>query len=243
MNCNPGQAARLRLFCFPYAGGSAAIYRPWVEGLGTHAEVWAVEYPAHGLRRFEPAVASIHHLADAIHQAIVPHLDRPFAFFGHSMGALIGFEVLRRLKAAGAPEAASLFVSGCRGPSCESRRRPTFDLPEPEFVEELRLLGGTPSEVLDDDELMRFLMPTLRADFEASETYAYSDGPKLTCPAFAYGGLQDAEVTSEDLATWQRECSLPLKVRMFPGDHFFIHNAQSTLLRVLWSDLMSLHRP
>jgi surfactin synthase thioesterase subunit len=225
------------LFCFPYAGGSAAIFRPWAEGLRT--DVWAVEYPGRGLRRSEPPARRLRALVDVIVPAITPYLDRPFALFGHSMGALVSFELLRRLKAANAPEPISFLISGCRAPRIAGERKHIHDLPEPEFIEELRSLGGTPDEVLADRELLQLLLPTLRADFEASETYSRGEGPKIPCPTFVYGGMQDPEVTREDLEAWRDECSSTFRLRLFPGNHFFIHSAQVTLLRVLSRDLLS----
>jgi surfactin synthase thioesterase subunit len=240
VNHYPDQAATLRLFCFPYAGGSAAIFRDWVDARPANLEIWAIEYPGRGLRRGETPARTLRPLAQEISGAIRPYLDRPFAFFGHSMGALVGFEVIRELKITSGPEPVGFFVSGCRGPKVVRTRRLTYDLPAEEFVEELRLLGGTPEEILADGELLRYLMPTLRADFEASETYHYRDGLRISCPVFAYGGMQDIEVAREELAAWQDVCGPLFQLRMFPGDHFFIHTAQSTLLRVLWRDLMGV---
>lgn len=227
----------MRLFCFPYAGGSAAIFRPWAGGSRAHFDVWAVEYPGRGLRRSEPPATSLHVLIDAITGAIAPFLDRPFAFFGHSMGALVGFEVLRALKTAQGPEPTGFFASGCQGPRLKGKRDSIHKLPEREFIEELRSLGGTPEELLAEKALLRLLMPALRADFEACATYRCTEGPKISCPTFAYGGMQDPEVTREDLDAWRGECSSLFRLRMFPGNHFFIHSAESTLLHVLSRDL------
>jgi surfactin synthase thioesterase subunit len=177
-------------------------------------------------------------LADALAPAITPYLDRPFALFGHSMGGIVIFELLRRLKAVSAPEPVSVFISGCRAPNLVSNGKCIWDLPEPEFADELRSLGGTPEEVLADRELFQLLLPTLRADFEASQTYDYVKGSRIPCPAFVYGGMQDSEVTREDLEAWQDECGSSFRLRLFPGNHFFLHTSQVTLLRVLSIDLL-----
>lgn len=234
INYQSNKTATVRLFCFPYAGGSAAIFRSWA---GAHFDVWAVEYPGRGLRRSEPPVTGLQVLVDAIFQQIEPLLDRPFAMFGHSMGALVAFEVVRALQAAKGPEPTSFFASGSPAPRLDRKRANIHQLPELEFLKELRSLGGTPEEVLGDSELLRLLIPTLRADFEAAATYQWNEGPKILCPTFVYGGMQDPDVTRADLEAWQDECSSSFRLRMFPGNHFFIRSAESTLLRVLTRDL------
>jgi medium-chain acyl-[acyl-carrier-protein] hydrolase len=228
--------ANPRLFCFPYAGGSAAIFRHWSQRIPF--EIFAVEYPGRGLRRSEPPATRSSVLIDQIVAAIRPYLDRPFAVFGHSMGAFVSFEVLRRLRAAGAPDPTGFVVSGCRAPTVKARRKPAHTLPESEFIEELRSLGGTPDEVLADRDLLRLLLPTLRADFELAETYVCKAGPKISCPVFAYAGIKDPDITREEVEAWRDECASSFRLRIFPGDHFFIHSAEALLLHALSHDLL-----
>ena len=144
----PGGGARLRLFCFPYAGGSALIYRDWPAKLPAEIEVCPAQLPGRGNRRHEPCYTNLRRLAEGAATAIVPYLDRPFAFFGHSMGALVGFEVARELRRRGAPVPVHLLVSGRAGPQVPKRTPITYNLPEPLFIERLRQLNGTPREVL-----------------------------------------------------------------------------------------------
>jgi len=118
-------------------------------------------------------------------------MDVTFAFYGHSMGAMIAFEAARRLRCMGVDGPAHLFVGACRAPRLASEREITYDLPEPEFIEELRRRGGTPTEVLGHEELLHLLLPLLRADFAVIETYSYAEGPPLDCPLTAFGGLED----------------------------------------------------
>lgn len=228
--------AKARLFCFPYAGGSAAMFRQWPQWLPF--DVFAVEYPGRGLRRLESPATRLSTLTDQIVPAITPYLDRPFAVFGHSMGAFVSFEVLRRLKAEGAPDAAGFVVSGSRAPTVPARRKPAHALPEAEFIEELRSLGGTPDEVLADRGLLQLLLPTLRADFEVAETYVCKPGPRISCPIFAYGGIRDPDVAREDVEAWRDECGSRFRLRIFPGGHFFIHSAEADLLHALSRDLL-----
>jgi medium-chain acyl-[acyl-carrier-protein] hydrolase len=166
-------------------------------------------------------------------------MDRPFAFFGHSMGALVSFELARLLRREHATLPHALFVSGRRPPQLPMEP-PTYDLPEDEFVEELRRMGGTPEEVLRHPELLNLLLPTLRSDFELSQTYSYTEAPPFTFPITAFGGLNDQFVPREDLDQWREQTSGSFQLRMFPGDHFFLHSSQALLLQMLSRDLVQV---
>ena len=233
--------ARLRLFCFPYAGGAAHIYHNWPRRLPEDVEVCAVQPPGRGGRLQERPFTNLTELVAAAVPALLPFMDRPFAFYGHSMGALIGFEVARRLREAGRPEPLHLFVSGCRAPQLPDQREITYDLPEPQFIEELRRLNGTPPEVLEHEELLRLLLPLLRADFAVTETYKYSEGPPLGCPLTAVGGLQDEESTREHLIHWREMTTGAFSLHMLPGDHFFLHSSHDALLAIIHRQLTRLH--
>jgi medium-chain acyl-[acyl-carrier-protein] hydrolase len=176
------------------------------------------------------------HLAPAIEA----YSDQPFAFFGHSMGALISFELARQLRRSAAREPAHLFASGCRAPHIPDSSPPTYNLPDAEFLEKVRSLNGTPPEVLAHAELMQMMLPVLRADFEAVSTYEYLDEPPLGCPISVYGGLRDAEVSREHLGAWNRHTTGGFVLRMFDGDHFFLHQDEPQLLSVLSRELLQL---
>jgi medium-chain acyl-[acyl-carrier-protein] hydrolase len=233
----PNPQARLRLFCFPYAGGGASIYRSWPDGLPQSVEVCAIQLPGRERRLLEPPFTNLGLLVETIAQSILPYLDKPFAFFGHSMGAKISFELAQRLLTNNTLTPTHLFISASRAPHLPTRRRPLHDLPEDEFIEELRLLNGTPKEVLEHPELMKLMIPILRADFSINETYQHSAAPALDLPITAFGGLQDQNVSREDLEAWRDYTSASFTTRMLPGDHFFIHVSQSVLLRAVSEDL------
>lgn len=228
---NPG--ARLRLFCFPYAGGGESIFRAWTQSLPETVEVCSVQLPGRGARMTEPPLTHLSTLLQAVVEAILPFLDRPFSFFGHSMGALISFELARTLRKRHGLIPDCLFVSGRGGPDLPLSSPAIHAMPEAAFLEELRLLNGTPREVLESAELREVIIPLLRADFALCETYRYVDGPPLSCPLIAFGGLQDREVGWDDLVAWRRQTDHSFDLRMFPGDHFFLHSARPILLRVL----------
>jgi medium-chain acyl-[acyl-carrier-protein] hydrolase len=233
----PNPQARLRLFCFPYAGTGAAIFRSWPEGLPAYVEVCPVQFHGRGTRLMEAPFTRLQRLVEALGQVLVPLLDKPFAFFGHSMGALVGFELARRLRRQSGVQPVRLFVSAASAPQIPSHHRPVHALPEDEFLEELRRLNGTPGEVLEHAELMQIILPILRADFSVYETYAYSPEPPLNSSIFGFGGLQDHRVSRGDLEAWREQTSGSFSLRMFPGDHFFLNTAQPLLLQVLSQEL------
>ena len=236
----PVSQPRLRLFCFPYAGGNAFIYRSWEDQLPSHVELYSIQFPGRGSQLRQPAFTRLSAMLDFLYQGIVPLLDKPFAFFGHSMGALICFELARQLGVQQSLEPMGLFLSGRGAPQIKSDEPITFDLPEDEFISEVRRLNGTPREVLEHPELLQLMLPILRADFELCQTYSYTSTARLNCPIFVFGGLQDEEVPRENLEAWRDQTTSALTVRMFPGDHFFLHASQSLLLRALSIDLYQL---
>jgi medium-chain acyl-[acyl-carrier-protein] hydrolase len=234
--------ARLRLFCFPYAGGGALIYRPWASSLPPEIEVRAIQLPGRETRLAEPPFTRLAPLLAALTQALEPHLNAPFAFFGHSLGALICFELARNLRRLGLPGPAHLCVSGRVAPQLPLRRPPIHTLPDPEFIEQLRRLNGTPDEVMRNKELRALILPLLRADFALHETYSYTPEPPLECPISAFGGQDDDRAPQEYLAAWQLQTRSGWALQMFPGDHFYLRSGQTALLQALCGDLAWLTR-
>jgi medium-chain acyl-[acyl-carrier-protein] hydrolase len=234
----PNPQARLRLFCFPYAGAGASIFRTWSDGLAADVEVCPVQIPGRGTRIMETPFTQLAPLVEALAQAIDPLLDKPFAFFGHSLGALVGFELARQLRRQSGVRPVRLFVSADRAPQLSQRDRPIHVLPGGEFLRELRRLNGIPGKVLDEAELMQIMFPVLRADFAVYETYAYATEPPLDCPISAFGGLQDQRVSRGDLEAWRDQTNASFSLRMFPGDHFFWNTIQPLLLQVLSQELV-----
>lgn len=226
----PNPSARLRLVCIPFAGAGASVYRLWPEGLPRDVEVCAVQPPGRETRFREPAHARIDPLVDELTEVLEPALDRPYAVFGHSLGSLVGFELVRALRRRGRPRPQLLIASGRTAPHLPPRRPPIHDLPEGEFLDELRQLDGTPQAVLDHDELMALFSPTIRADLAVNETYAYHHEPELDCPILALGGLEDPWVNLEELQAWAELTSAAFRCRQFPGKHFFIQTAAADVL-------------
>lgn len=227
----PNPQALVRLFCFPYAGGSSLIFRSWSNNLPITVEVCALEFPGRGNQMSSVPFTRLEPLVSVIAATLVPHLDKPFAFFGHSMGGLVSFEVTRLLRSEYGLSPVHLFVSARRPPQIPNPNPPIHTLLEAEFVEELRRLKGTPEAVLQNVELMQLLIPTLRADFAVLETYTYAPEAPLECPIVAFGGLQDQEVNIQELEAWRQQTIASFSLQMLPGNHFFIHSAQPLLLQ------------
>lgn len=229
--------ARLRMFCFPYAGGGASIYRGWSSSLPGAVEICPVQLPGREGRLRDKPFERCDELITAVADALDPLFNLPFVFFGHSMGALIGYELSLELRRRGRPLPLHLFVSGRRAPQVPSDEDPIHDLPEAEFLEQLRDLNGTPEEVLRHEELMRLLIPVLRADFAVNETYAYVGGEPFDFGISAFGGLSDQEVPREELDAWRQQTRGKFRIRMLPGDHFFLHGAKDLILESVARDL------
>ncbi len=229
----------LRLFCFAHAGGSAAVYHQWHKQLPSNLEVCAVQLPGRGQRISEPAIDQLPALVEAICDGIEAQLDTPFAFFGHSMGGTIAYELIRCLRRRGLPQPCHLLVSGCRAPQFLLGREPIHDLPKTDFLDKLRELNGTPKEALANAELMDMMEPILRADFKIVETRKYHEEVPLTMPVSVFGGKQDNRVSLDHLQSWQQHTSATFWLQLFEGDHFYYVQENKALLRQI-ADLLYL---
>lgn len=232
----PNEQARLRLFCFPYAGGGASIFRPWVDILPPEVEVCSIQLPGREYRVGTPAYTRIAPLEEALAEAIVPYLDRPFAFFGHSMGALVSFELARLLHKKYQKYPEHLFLAAYRAPQLPNPNIKIYHLPSEVFKVVLRS-EGIAEMVLQNEELMQAMLPTLRADFELCDTYEYTEEAPLACQFSLFGGLEDVRISQKDLELWPQHSSIGCSLTMLPGSHFFLHSAQDQLLAVLSREL------
>jgi medium-chain acyl-[acyl-carrier-protein] hydrolase len=232
------QAPSLRLFCFPYAGGSSEIYRSWQRWFPEQVDLCLVHLPGRGKHMSKPAFTQTVPLVSAIVERIIPEINVPYALYGHSMGATISFEVIRELSSRRCAGPQHLFVSGHRAPQWPRTEPATFHLPHNEFVAELKRLNGTPTEVLDNPELMELFIDLLRADFQMVETYQYHPKEQLSCPITVYGGLDDQCVTQESCRAWQEQTSARCRVTMVKGDHFFIRNPKPDFVTAFQQDVL-----
>lgn len=234
-------ASGLRLFCFPYAGGGASIFRSWQAQLPSEVEVCAVQLPGRESRLGEPAVASLPALVAALARELKAcEPEGPFALFGHSLGARLAYEAALALVEAGARAPSLLVVSGAPPPHLPSRCRPIHRLATEEFIAELGKLGGTPREILAERELMELFLPALRADFALDEAYLREEIRPLPCPIVACFGSGDDTARSQDVLEWARYTRGPFTLRGFAGDHFFLRAQERELLAFL-GEALSVH--
>lgn len=229
----PRPEARLRLFCFPYSGAGALAFRTWQDSFPAGVDVCPVQLPGRENRFREAPFTRMHALVGALVEGITPYLDLPFALYGHSLGSLVAFEVARKLRAWGTRQPVHLLVSGCHAPQVQRRTAPLYQLSDEDFLAEVERFGGTSKEVLQNKELVKLVLPTLRADLAIYDTYAYISAPALDCPISAYGGLQDRRATQEDMGTWRTQTRSAFSLNMFPGGHFFVQTAQDSFLSAL----------
>lgn len=215
-------AVATRLFSFPYAGGQARIFRDWQEWLGPAVEVVAVELPGRGSHLGTPVIDRMSTMIECLISVLDPLLDRPFALFGHSMGALIAFELSSTLIRRGRPAPCHLFVSGMRAPHIPPDRHAHM-LADPELIQHLRNLNGTPFEVLENSELRELFLPLVRADLRLVETYLQTSRSPLPLPITVFGGIEDPTASAAELNGWALHTQASCTVRLLPGDHFFIH--------------------
>ncbi|GGY84610.1 thioesterase II family protein [Streptomyces omiyaensis] len=210
-----------KLVCFPHAGGSASSYLPLARGLSGRLDVLAVQYPGRQDRRQERPFTDIHALADAVAEELRPLTGEPYALFGHSMGALLAYETLRRLAGGGAPAPRRLFVSGrgAPGPRANVHDALTTDA---QVLTAVRALGGTGAGVLDDPELREMVMPALRADYRALGAYRWPGAVPLSVPVTALVGDADPVVSVDAVAGWSDRTDGPFDLRVFPGGHFYL---------------------
>lgn len=217
-----GPAEAPRLICFPHAGGSASYYLPVARALAGDADVVAVQYPGRQDRRLEPCIDTIEGLADSLTPLLRDGEPRSTAFFGHSMGATLAFEVARRLEADGVVLSA-LFVSGRRAPSTVRDERDHL-LDDERLLSEVRSLSGTDPQVFADDELVRMVLPAMRNDYKAAETYRYRPGPPLRCPVFALIGTEDPKVNLAEADAWATHTLGSFQRHAYSGGHFFLNS-------------------
>jgi medium-chain acyl-[acyl-carrier-protein] hydrolase len=233
---NPG--AEMRLFLFPYAGGGPAAFWKWSSGFPDQIETWIAHYPGRGSRYNEEPAKKMSGLVQGIFQAIPSLLDKPFAFFGHSLGALVAYELAHALHQNNLQHPIVLFASACSAPHLPDPHPPIHSLPDLEFVKTLRELKGIPDEIANQSELLELLLPTLRADFEIVENYQYNPSEQpLTCPIVAFGGIDDPHVHREHVEAWTSQTSSSFKSIYYPGDHFYLNVANDEVVQSITREM------
>jgi medium-chain acyl-[acyl-carrier-protein] hydrolase len=236
------ESAIIRLVCFAYAGGSAGIYFPWAEQLPEFVELVAVQLPGRAERMGELPHTDISSVISELYGTVPVLFDKPFCFFGHSLGARIITELTLHIQANGGRMPLELFVSGSRAPQVKRSldEKVLNNLPKLEFIKELRELDGTPQEILESEELMRFVEPMLRADFKLAEEYLFTNKAKVNTNVTIFGGYSDVEITESQLDKWADIFTGSAERCMFNGGHFFIHESKKDVLSCISNKLVNI---
>ena len=229
----PRSTAKSRLFCFPHAGGAASMFSRWGDFLPDEVETWSAQLPGRENRLNELPLRTMSEAVQALAEEVGPRADLPFAFFGHSLGAQIGFELARLLRRQGMPSPFHFFVSGSCAPQLADPMPPIGHLPDGAFLDEVcSRYGGVPQEVLDHPELLRIVMVPLRADIEMYERRGYESGQPLECGITVLGGHGDY-LNKDHLGGWREQTESEFDLLMFSGGHFFIQDHSERILRIV----------
>ena len=234
----PRPHARVRLFCFPFAGGAASAYRTWNRDLPDSIDVCPVQLPGRETRMREPLLRDMPSLVAALAEGLKQYDDLPYAIFGHSMGARIGFELARHWRRSGRGEPRHFFASAARPPSRGAGKTIRHLLSDALLTEQIRQIGGTHELVLQDQALMQIFLPILRADFMLHETYRYLPDEPLTCGLTVLAGEHDEEVSLAELQFWRQETLGEFTCRSIPAGHLFLQTGQPHVLQTICEMLM-----
>jgi surfactin synthase thioesterase subunit/glycosyltransferase involved in cell wall biosynthesis len=222
--------SRFRLFCFSHAGGGASFFRAWRGKLGAHVEVAPVQYPGHESRRAEPFARSIEELVESLLRSLKTSLNGQFAFFGHSMGAIVAFELMRALRREALPLPQLLLASGARAPQYRLNHKAPPDPSREELLHEVHRLGGLPRDAMEDPAFLENIVPALEADAAVYRRFVYEGGVPFDVPIAAMGGIGDTQVSHEHLAAWREQSNAEFQMRQFAGGHFFLRTQQDEVL-------------
>jgi len=235
----PNKNAKLRIFCFPYAGAGASIYKKWEDSIPMEVELCVATLPGRENRRGESAFKDFSSLIEVVAEEIIPLLDKPYVFFGHSMGALLSFELARTLGEKNIELPIHLILSGINPlKSNDKLEMPLSSMSDHDFISLLHRLNGTPTEVLENKEVLNYFLPVIKADFALLNSYSFAAGLPLECSITAYGGMDDTPAAS--LKDWATHTVSTFAMKMFQGDHFFINSARKEVLAALRADLMMI---
>lgn len=234
-----GAPQPIRLVCLPHAGGSAASFREWGPLLEGRCELRALELPGRGRRIGEPLVSDMGEAVAMLADEVADACDRPCCVFGYSVGALVAFELAREWRRRGLPQPVRLIVAASAAPRRARPGRGLHALPDRELVERLARWGGVPAALRDQEQLLRLVLPGLRADLRLSEAYSYRTEEPLSCPIVAYAGSRDPIASADLMSEWRAHTTGSFEMHTVPGGHFFLEESRVALLTSLATELAS----
>lgn len=230
--------AKFLLFCLPFCGGGSSIYHSWKKELAPDVTVCPILLPGREARINEPIHQSLEGLVEELSSQIDPVLTVPYAIFGHSFGALVGFELIRHLQKRGKTPKL-FFASAHRPPQKPLYRAPLHPLSASDFEEKIKEYGGTPQAILSDPEVKKMYFKILRADFTLWENHQVEGMEPLNCPIVVFAGKQDQTVSTEDLHLWQAQSKDPIHIHLLNGGHFFLKESQAELIHLITTEISS----
>jgi medium-chain acyl-[acyl-carrier-protein] hydrolase len=224
----------IKLFCLPYAGGSAMVYNRWKLSINGMIQIRPVELTGRGKRFTEPYYDNLMQAVDDIYRLVKPELNGLYAFYGHSMGSLLVYELVRKINSLPHPQPVHLFLSGGSPPHIRKSDKVYHKMPEEQFKEEIFKMGGTPREVFENKELLEIFIPLLRADYKILETYEFQpEHPVFDCGITLFNGKEDEEVTSDEIRQWQRYTKVQCPLHEYESGHFFIHDQMEDIVQII----------
>jgi surfactin synthase thioesterase subunit len=227
---------KINIYCLPFAGGSQQSYYQFTDHCGDDISFIALELPGRGTRWKEPPLKDIHAMTDDVFRQIKNELQQPYAIYGHSMGSLIGYLLIKKILTEQLPAPLHLFCSGAHEPTRPLVEKPRHLFSKEDFIKKLKQLGGSPDEVLDDPVMLEFYEPLLRADFQATDSYIHQASEPFNVPITVMIGT-DEGITTEQALAWQQETTAPIEVIQFPGKHFFIFDHVADIIHIMKSNL------
>ena len=243
MRSAPNDRSKVRLVCFPYAGTGASIFQSWPSWLPRDVDMCAIQLPGREMRFREQPHTSYMPIVEETARALESYLDQPLVLFGYSLGAILAYELAHYLRQAFQTNVTRLIVAARVAPQIIEHRDPFFHtLPDGPFLEQVAKLGGMPQAILQNEELMSFLLPVLRADFQINEMYHYEVRPPLTCDMTVLRGAADPLMTYDQVAQWQDETTGQFCLRTLPGGHFFMLETQKLFTQLIQRDLQKAVR-
>jgi surfactin synthase thioesterase subunit len=228
----------IKMICLPFAGGSKYSYYRYVKLAPPWLKVIPLDLPGRGSRLNETLLTDMHEIVEDVFNRVRPLIDEPYMLYGHSMGALTTLLLTRKIRREGLRMPLRLFVTGHGGPAANENRIVRHNLPERELIDELAVLDGIPGDVIKDETLLGFFLPIIRADFKAIETFRYNAEEKFDIPITCIIGREE-QITIEKAMAWQRETTMPVEVKQFPGKHFFIYQYEREIINMAAKQLLA----
>ena len=238
INLSKNPKSEVQLICFPFAGSGASLFYPWVSSLSSKFEIWAFQAPGHEELMDQELISDLGQMKKYIHQKVLPILKPPFILFGHSLGAVLAYELSKELQTKNLIPA-TLIVSGRQPPHLKSKKASISHLKNEDFINEVFQFNGIPRELLNSNEFLEMAIPILRADFQLAENYQIQIEEKIKCPIKVIGTTLDQWIDLHEISQWSNATENSCEISIFEGDHFHLKQNPKVITNYLNEDLRS----